>query len=179
MCASADAGPRPYARLAGFFYLLTIVGGLGALVSTNARWAGNLLGGLAYIAVTVLLYHILRPVDRTLSLVAAMFSLIGITLGLLRLFQVHAFPVSDLVFFGVYCVLLGYLVFRSGFLPRAVGVLLAIAGLGWLTYLSPSFAHAIAPWNMIPGIVGEGALTLWLLVFGVNVAKWRDAASER
>ncbi|HET7250130.1 MAG TPA: DUF4386 domain-containing protein [Gemmatimonadales bacterium] len=177
MRTSADAGPQPYARLAGFFYLLTIIGGLGALASTSARWAGNLLGGLAYIAVTVLLYHLLRPVHRGISLVAACFSLIGITLGLLRLFQViHGFPVNDLVFFGVYCLLLGYLVFRSGFLPRMVGVLLTIAGLGWLTYLSPPFAHAIAPWNMIPGIVGEGALTLWLLVFGVNVAKWRARA---
>lgn len=173
----ADAGPRPYARLAGLFYLLTIVGGLGALATAGTRWAGNLVGGLGYLPVTFLLYRLLRPVSRGLSLVAAIFSLIGITLGFLRLFRViHAFPVSDFVFFGVYCLLLGYLVFRSGFLPRWMGVLLAIAGLGWLTYLSPSLAHAMAPWNMLPGIVGEGALTLWLLVFGVDVARWRARA---
>ncbi len=175
----ADGGPRPYARLAGFFYLRTIVGGLGTLVSTRAQWAGNLLGDLAYVVVTILLYRLLRPVSRGLSLGAAIVSLIGISLGFLRLFRViHSFPVSDLVFFGVYCLLLGYLVFRSGFLPRGIGVLLAIAGFGWLTYLSPSFARAISPWNMLPGIVGESALTLWLLVFGVDVVKWRAQAGS-
>ena len=173
-----DAAPRPYARLAGFFYLLTIVGGIAALASASMRWAGNLLGGLAYVAVTILLYRLLRPVHRGLSMVAAIFSLIGIALGFLRLFRVApGFPVNDLVFFGVYCLLLGYLVFRSGFLPRAIGILLAIAGAGWLTWLSPPLARAIAPWSMLPGIVGEGALTLWLLAFGVNSARWRALAA--
>jgi Domain of unknown function (DUF4386) len=50
-----------------------------------------------------------------------------------------------LVFFGFYCLLIGYLVFRSTFLPRILGVLMAFAGLGWLTFLSPPLASSLDP----------------------------------
>jgi hypothetical protein len=82
-----------------------------------------------------------------------------------------------LVFFGFYCLLIGYLIFRSAFLPRILGVLMAIAGLGWLTFLSSPFANHLAPYNLASGILGEGSLTLWLLVVGVNVSKWEEKAS--
>jgi Domain of unknown function (DUF4386) len=49
------------------------------------------------------------------------------------------------VFFGFYCLLIGYLIFRSGFLPRILGAGMAIAGLGWLTFLSPPLAHDLSP----------------------------------
>ena len=81
------------------------------------------------------------------------------------------------VFFGFYCLLIGYLIFRSTFLPRILGPLMALAGLGWLTFLSPSFAHSLDPYIRAPGIVGELALTLWLLVFSVNEQRWREQAS--
>jgi hypothetical protein len=58
------------------------------------------------------------------------------------------------------------------FLPRILGVLMAFAGMGWLTFLSPPLANYLAP-----GILGEGALTLWLLVIGVNVQRWKEQAS--
>jgi hypothetical protein len=48
------------------------------------------------------------------------------------------------------------------------------AGLGWLTFLLPSLANSLAPYNMIPGGIGELSLTLWLLVKGVNVPRWRE-----
>jgi hypothetical protein len=81
------------------------------------------------------------------------------------------------VFFGFYCILIGYLIFRSTFLPRILGALMAFGGLGWLTFLSPPLANHLFPYNLVPGILGEGALTLWLLVMGVNVERWREQGS--
>ena len=51
------------------------------------------------------------------------------------------------------------------------------AGLGWLLFLSPSFAISLSPYVFIPGIIGEGALTFWLLMNGVNEERWREQAS--
>jgi hypothetical protein len=81
------------------------------------------------------------------------------------------------VFFGLDILCLGYLVFRSGFLPRAIGVLLAIDGLAYLVYsfadlLAPGFAVHLVPWIQLPAPIAEGALSLWLLVFGVNAKQW-------
>jgi hypothetical protein len=81
------------------------------------------------------------------------------------------------VFFGLDILCLGYLVFRSGFLPRAIGVLLAIDGLAYLVYsfadlLAPGFAAHLVPWIQLPAPIAEGALSLWLLVFGVNAEQW-------
>jgi hypothetical protein len=81
------------------------------------------------------------------------------------------------VFFGLDILCLGYLVFRSGFLPRAIGVLLAIDGLAYLVYsfadlLAPGFAAHLVPWIQLPAPIAEGAFSLWLLVFGVNAEQW-------
>jgi hypothetical protein len=81
-----------------------------------------------------------------------------------------------IVFFGFYCLLIGCLIVRSAFLPRLLGVLMAIGGVSWLTFLSPSLAASLAPWNLPPGILVEGSLTLWLLFAGVNVNRWREQA---
>lgn len=77
-----------------------------------------------------------------------------------------------LVFFGCYCFLIGYLIIRSTFLPGILGVLMALAGLGYLTFFVPAFASGLVPYNLIPGLIGEGALTFWLLAFGVNEQRW-------
>ena len=55
---------------------------------------------------------------------------------------------------------------------------MAIGGLGWLTFLSPSLAGSLSPFNLAPGILGEGALTVWLLAKGVNVEQWKKRALE-
>jgi len=81
------------------------------------------------------------------------------------------------VFFGVYCLLIGYLIFRSAFLPRILGVLMALAGLGWLTFLSPALASRLSPFNLVLGFLAELALCLWLLVIGVDVERWKEQAS--
>ncbi len=82
-----------------------------------------------------------------------------------------------LVFFGFHCLLIGYLIFRSIFLPRLLGVLVAFAGLGWLTFLWPPLANHLQPYVLLPGFLGEGSLTLWLLVMGLNAQRWREQAS--
>lgn len=97
----------------------------------------------------------------------------------LQLFE-HGFAIA-LVFFGFYCLALGYLILRSTFLPRIIGVLLAIEGLFYLinsfaNFLAPEFAAHVLPYLMVSG-VAEISLCLWLLVMGVNVQRWKEQAS--
>jgi len=54
---------------------------------------------------------------------------------------------------------------------------MALAGSGWLTFLSPPLAKYLSPYILLPGILGEGVLTLWLLVAGVNEPRWKEQAS--
>ena len=70
---------------------------------------------------------------------------------------------TSFVLFGFYCVLIGYLAFKSHILPRTVGVLVVVACTGWLTFIYPPFARHLSPAILVPGIIGEGSLTLWLL----------------
>lgn len=88
-----------------------------------------------------------------------------------------------LIFFGCVCLIQGYLIFRSGYLPKTVGVLMQIAGLSYLTdsfalILAPDFANRIFPAILVPAFIGEASLCLWLLVKGVNVEKWRARAAS-
>jgi uncharacterized membrane protein YfcA len=126
--------------------------------------------------VTLLFYDLFKPVNKKLSLLAALFSLVGCAIGAHSLFHLPTPYIDSLVFFGFYCLLIGYLIFRSTFLPRILGVLMALAGLGYLTYLSHPLAHSLFPYNVVPGGIGEGLLTLWLLIFGVNAERWQEQA---
>ena len=83
-----------------------------------------------------------------------------------------------LIFFGAACLVSGTLIFRSGYLPRAVGVLMQVAGASYLiasfsALVAPAFAGLITPWILLPPLVGESSLCLWLLVRGVNLTRWR------
>ena len=80
------------------------------------------------------------------------------------------------MFFGVYCALIGYPIPKSTFLPHALGVLMVIAGCAWLTFLSRPLAHALSPFIFLPGLLGEGSLTVWLLVMSVNAQHWNEQA---
>lgn len=233
-----ETSPRLAARMAGVFYLITIIMGVfaevfvrGALVVRDdpAATATNILAsesfyrfGLAadlimlaaYLAVTLLFYVLFKPVNRNLSLLAAFFSLVGIavlavnslnhvaplvflrgtgyssafelnqlqTLALMSL-KMHSrgYTISA-VFFGIYCLLIGYLVFKSGFMPRLVGVLMALGGLSFVTssfliFLFPSLAARLPDIGMVGGI-GEVALCLWLMVMGVDARKWEERSSS-
>lgn len=171
--------------------------------------AALLISTAFYVAATLFVYELLKPVSRSVSLLAAFFSLVGCAVGALScLFDFAPFIILGgahylsvftveqlqalalmflkvraqannigLVFFGLHCLGIGYLIFRSTFLPRLVGVLMVFAGLGWLTFLSPPLANSLAPYNMLPGAIGELSLTLWLLVKGVNIQRWNEQAS--
>jgi hypothetical protein len=87
---------------------------------------------------------------------------------------------ASLLFFGVCCILFGHLIERSGYLPRLLGILLAIAGYGYVGFsvaqlLSPAFAaRVLFPWVFPVAFLAESALCLWLLVKGVNMSNWTE-----
>jgi hypothetical protein len=86
-----------------------------------------------------------------------------------------------LVFFGFHCLIAGGLIVRSTFLPRILGLLLAIGGVGYIAnisaaFLPPAIAPRIFPYIMLPAGLAEIVLALWLLIFAVNTAKWRQQA---
>jgi hypothetical protein len=177
----AGASPQFKARIAGVLFLLVLLisvlnefivrGRLGSAVSL----AGDLIEALCYLAVTLLFYFIFRPVNGSLSLLAVSFNFVGLTLEVLQ-WHPHG-VVIGMVFHAFYCILIGYLIFRSTFLPRILGALMAFAGLCWLAFLSPPLANYLSPYNLAFGLLGEASVCLWLLVMGVNAQRWKEQAS--
>ena len=227
-----EVSPRTKARMAGGFFLATILTGvftrqfISHLVVSGdaAATAANILshesvfrlGFAVYlvelacqITMTALIYDLLTPVSRSGSLLTAIFGLAGCTFKILsRLFffapllvlggaqylsafsaeQLHALALLSLkvtyhaegiamVFFGFAALLKGYLVFRSTFLPRILGVLSAVGGLGWLTYLYEPLASRMAAYILSFAVVAGLSTALWLLVFGVYEQRWREQAT--
>jgi uncharacterized membrane protein YidH (DUF202 family) len=214
---------RRTARIAGVFYLMDfafgpalyairkfVVSGDAAQTATNIvahqtlfqlGFAGNLIAIATYVVVTALFYQLFKPVNRTVSLLAAFMSLMGCAvLAVGCVFYLAALPAlpaaqqsptlalmfiklyaqsfnTSFVFFGCYCLLIGYLIFRSTFMPRILGVGMMLAGLGWgLTFLWPPLVHYLSPYVMLSG-VGEAALIVWLLVKGVDSDRWNEQAA--
>ena len=84
-----------------------------------------------------------------------------------------------MVFYGVASMIRGYLIFRSGYLPRFLGVLLAFAGLGFVTrnfalILAPAYASDVL---LLPMSIAALSLTVWFLAKGIDVAKWEARAA--
>lgn len=82
-----------------------------------------------------------------------------------------------LLFFGFCFLPHGYLIVRSGFLPKTLGILIAVAGLCYLAnsyalFLAPAIEERIFPAILLPSFIGELSLCLWLLVKGVDEEKW-------
>ena len=177
----ANASPRFKARIAGAVFLLVILTAAFTEFFVRGRlgFAADLVAGLievsGMIAVTLLFYDIFRAVNRSFSLLAASFNFVGLTLELLQ--WNPRGMVIGIGFHGLYCLLMGYLLFRSTFLPRILGAPMAFAGLCWLTFLSPTLTNCLSPYNLALGLLGEGSLPLWLLVMGVNVQRWKEQAS--
>lgn len=163
--------------------------------------------GLSDAAVAVLLYVLLRPAGPVLALAAMVFRLVQTAiLGanlmnqqaallaltgpaappepealalLLLATQSHGYDLARF-FFGVASVLTGALIFRSGYLPRTLGLLLAAAGAVYLAgsalrFLAPALSDAFAPAYAVT-LLAETALALWLLARGVNAAGWAAKA---
>jgi hypothetical protein len=155
--------------------------------------ATDLLEVACYLVVAALLYDLLKPVSRGVSMLAASFSVIGCaTQALGSVLQLAAMVVSAgarylsalgipqlqvpalwflgiraqvlntaLVLFGFYCLVIGYLIFRSTILPRIVGVLMAFGGLAYVTNS-----------RSLPGL-GVGLAILWLIVIAVSSQRWK------
>ena len=84
-----------------------------------------------------------------------------------------------LIFFGVECVIVGYLIYRSGYMPRPIGVLMQIAGVCYIVnsfalLLSPPLSSVLFPAIVLPALVAELSFALWLLVKGVDTGKWEE-----
>ena len=173
---SAGASPRFKARLAGALYVFSLL--TAAITEIFVRGRLNIAGGLIAVAgmaaMTLLFYDLLKPVNRGLALLAAFFSFVGLAFEALRL-QPRGMNIA-LVFAGLFCIVSGYLIFRSTFLPRILGALMALAGLSWLTFLSTPLANYLSPYNVASGILGEVSVFLWLLVMGVNAERWKGQA---
>ncbi|MBO0838832.1 MAG: DUF4386 family protein, partial [Actinobacteria bacterium] len=83
-----------------------------------------------------------------------------------------------LVFFGFWLLLAGYLIARSTFMPRILGLLLMLDGIGWSLYLWPPLAMFLFPAIAVVSALAELPLMVWLLVFGVNPQRWEEQASQ-
>lgn len=86
------------------------------------------------------------------------------------------------VFYGFDFICVAYLVLKSTFLPRTIGVLLVIDALNYLangftTMLAPGVAAHLGAWTGLPTIIAEGSLCLWLLLAGVDTGRWKEQAS--
>jgi hypothetical protein len=184
--------PRFRARIAGVLYLVIFIAApSGADNATVAKMTVTLACDTG---VALLFYQLFKPVNGNVSLTAAIFRLIFVAamavnflnyVGPLNLLNsAHSAAAFNtgygiaLVPFGVHCLMTGYLIFRSKFLPKIIGVLFALAGLGYLTFVWPPLGDRLfVPYVLVPGVVGEGSLTLWLIIVGVNSERWRQQAS--
>ena len=163
------------ARIAGVFYVLSFLSAI--LIETFLHGKMLRVAGLApelcFAVATVILYRIFVPVSWSWSLLAALSNLAGLVFEAL---EVHPHGVNvALVLHGVYCLLIALLVSRSNFLPRALALLMAIAGLAWLVSISPQLARDLHSHSQPAGFAGEGVFMLWLLAKGVDAARWREA----
>ena len=190
----------------------TAAGILAHEATFRAGFAAAAVGVAAYLVVTALFYRLFEPVNRTLALCAAFFSLTGCIVQAFALVfhltpllvlnpsggaqaYLRAFPTEQLqalalvaidsyaqayevslVFFGFYLLQIGYLTARSTFLPRWLGVIVALFGVGWLTLLYPPLAHRLSVFIVLSSL-GEGLLVLWLAVKGVDDRRWRELAA--
>ena len=176
---TGKGSPRLWARLAGILYLisvLTAVTGEFFARSNMDSFTKIVVPVVCYMAVTLLMYAIFQVVKRSLALLAIAFNLVGLVLDAYR-WQPQGLNVG-MVFHGVYCVVIGFLILRARFMPRLLGALMALAGLIWLLYLSPPVAGRLAPYNTVVGLAAEALPMLWLLVMAVDEEKWRQQASE-
>jgi hypothetical protein len=170
------------ARVTGAVYLLYFLVVVGAVtlvghVSISLSNAANLVANAVYVVVAVLLYQLLKPASRGLALLAVTISVVGCVVQSLSLFHIGS-PRNSLPIFGLFNLTIGYLIMRSTFLPRVLGVLMVLSGIAWLLLLLPELSRHILTYIEIMGIVAEGALMLWLLVMGVDARRWNEQAAR-
>jgi hypothetical protein len=162
------------------------------------------------VALTMIFYVLLRPVNRNIALLMAFFNLMDIAIeginnlhhfaavlilggaDYLKAFEPHQLQALALlstklfnygygialVFFGFESLCRGYLILKSGFFPRILGILVLISGLSYVTNSFVLFLSRLHwDWLLLPAGIPEFILCLWLIVMGVNVPKWKERAS--
>ena len=226
--------PKKTARAAGLLYLIIAVCGGFAffagyenlMVSGNAaETVNNILGSesifrvglagdaftfLGEIALTMLLYNLFKPVDKTLSWIAAfarlaMTAMIGMNL-LNKLMALHLLSSADYltvfsteqlyafaqlfltaygfgsliwgIFFALHLLIIGYMIIRSGYFPKVLGVLFLFASFGYGVdsfgqFLFPQF-EAVYNVIILATVPAELAFAVWLLIKGLNVEQWQQ-----
>jgi len=225
---AAETSPLIIARVAGFLYLLVvplgifgsmyvpsrlIVSGDAATTANNIMTSeslfrlgivSNLLAPLVMLSVVLVLYRLLKPVNKNMAWLMVIFVLLGVSISMLnqltkfaalqllsgadylKVFtteQLQALALMSLrlpgniatIFWGLWLFPLGYLVFKSGFLPSILGVLLMMSCFG---YLIQAFA-AFLGYRVSVGLyaaLGEVLFLLWLLIKGVNAEQWEKRA---
>ena len=221
--------PKFYARVGGFAYLYIIAAGIFAQVFVRstlavpgdaaataenilaseflfrAGFASELLLLVADVMVAFILYVLLKPIDKNIALLAAMFRLVmtGISaansfnhyyvllflndaqyltafgVDQLQAFALHSLRAHalgyhvSLVFFGFHCLLIGWLIFRSTYIPRLIGILLIVASACYLTnsfsaILFPDFARMLSSLILLPALIAELSLAMWLIIKGAS-----------
>jgi Domain of unknown function (DUF4386) len=90
----------------------------------------------------------------------------------------------NLMLFGLECLVAGYLIFKSTFLPRILGALLAVGGVcyvinSFVDFMPAHFADFLFPYILLPSLLAETLLALWLTIVGLNNAKWYAVAQAR
>lgn len=226
--------PKKTARIAGFLYLfIAVCGGFAffagyenlivlgdATATANSILAseqifrigiiGDAITFLSEIVLTVLLYHLFNPVNKTYSLIAAysrfaMTTMMGMNLlnkivalhllsgaDYLTVFtseQLHAFALFFLnaygfvsliwgIFFGLHLFIIGYLIFKSTYFPKTLGILFVFASFGYLTngfgnFILPQY-EAFYTVVILATVPAELAFAFWLLIKGINVEAWHD-----
>ena len=159
----------------------------------------DLIGQVFHILLALVLYELLKTVNKNQALLMVILALVPVPIAMLN--QINQFAVLPLlssadysqvmfflnlhnqgvliaqIFWGLWLFPLGYLVFKSGYIPRVLGVLLIIAGLGYLldsfgNFLLPNYDLTISMFTFI----GEVLFLLWLLIKGVNADRWEKRA---
>ncbi|HUM47770.1 MAG TPA: DUF4386 domain-containing protein [Chitinophagales bacterium] len=232
---TAEFPPQRYARIAGILYLVIILAGIfgealvrGKLIvsgdasatannilTSQLLWrigiSADLLMHVCDIPVMLILYVLLKPVNKNLALLNLLFNLVQTAVLaanklnlLMSLFllgnadylkavdsqQLHSLSYLfiklhdygfgvGLIFFGFVCMIEGYLIFKSGYFPKPIGIMMQIAGVCYLVnsfslILAPLFATMLFPVILIPSFVAELSLCLWLIIKGVNLTKWEQ-----
>jgi hypothetical protein len=237
MTTKEKMNPKKTARIAGFLYLIMapfayfgvlwytslIVPGDAAATANNIMASESLfrlsivsalLVQVGHLWLVLLLYKLLKPVNKNLAVLMVIFMLVGIPITMLNelnriaalllssgadyltvftadqlqalvplFLDLHVYGIEIAsIFWGLWLFPMGYLVFKSGYIPRILGVLLIIGCFG---YLIDVFTFFIFP-NFYPTIsqitdftwLGEMLLALWLLIKGVNVEQWEKRALE-
>jgi len=225
------------ARLSGFLYLIMAPFAMFGMMYISslivpgdvAKTANNIMASeslyrlsilsallvqVGHIFLVLLLYKLLKPVNKNCAVLMVIFMLVGVPITMLnelnRLvvllllgganhlavntseqlqalvplfldFHEHGVFIVQ-IFWGLWLFPMGYLVFKSGYLPKFLGILLIIAGISYLIDFStviafPSSRETISVFTSI-GVYGEIIFPLWLLIKGVNLEKWEKLTLE-